>query len=290
MTLRGLIDRAVLLLRPDVSKTYVTSAPAPRGAIDIFKGEWASRLPPPLDAIAAGTVPLFDDPRMHWAGEQLGGFRGKTILDLGPLEGGHPYMFEQAGAAEVVAVEGNPRAFLKCLVTKELLGLRRVSYQCGDFMEYLRRGGRHFDVVNASGVLYHQRNPAELLALACRLADALILWTCYYDAELVSRLPRTQARFPGYSEETYEGFAYRAYRHEYLHSVRIPGFCGGGAGYSEWMEREAILECLRAFGMTHIAIGFEDTTHVNGPSFNVVATRYARTPGLQDPALNETQT
>ena len=55
-------------------------------------------------------------------------------------------MFERAGA-EVVAIEGNPRAFPRCLVTKELLGLRRVSYQCGDFMAYLRNAPRRFDVV-----------------------------------------------------------------------------------------------------------------------------------------------
>jgi len=273
MTLRELIDRAVLLFRPDASKTHVASAPTPQAALDIFKGEWASRLPPPLDTAAAGSAALFDDPRIHWAAEQLGGFRGKTILDLGPLEGGHPYMFEQAGAADVLGIESNPRAFLKCLVTKELLGLRRVSYQCGDFMEYLRHAGRRFDVMNVSGVLYHQRNPAELLALACRAADAVILWTHYYDAAAVRKLIRTNARFPGVSDEEYDGFKYRAHRHEYLHSVRMAGFCGGGASYSQWMERAAILDCLRAFGMANITIAFEDTTHANGPSFNLVATR-----------------
>jgi len=275
MTLRTLVDRARLVLRPDVSKTHVRSSPTPQAAVDIFKGEWASRLPAPLDTVSAGSAPLFEDLRIRWSVEQLGGLRGKTVLDLGPLEGGHPYMFEQAGADEVVAIESNPRAFLKCLVTKELLGLRRVSYQCGDFMEYLRRAPRRFDVVNASGVLYHQRNPAELLALICRIADAVILWTCYYDADAVSKLPRAKTRFPGFSEEEYEGFRYRAYRHEYLHSVRMPGFCGAGASYSLWMERTAILDCLRTFGMTNIDVAFENTTHENGPSFNVLATRRA---------------
>src|SRR5262245_62484689 len=104
------------------------------------------------------------------------------MLYLGPHEVGHPYMIEQAGAAEVIAVESKPHAFLKCLITKELLDLRRVSYRCGDFMEYLRSLDRTFDVINVSGVLYHQRNPAELLALSCRHAEAIILWTHYYDA------------------------------------------------------------------------------------------------------------
>ena len=128
-------------------------------------------------------------------------------------------------------------------------------------------------MVNASGVLYHQRNPAELLALICRTTDALILWTHYYDAAAIAKLRRANTRFPGFAEESYEGFRYRAYKHEYLHSVRMPGFCGAGASSSQWMERQAILDCLRNFGMTHISIAFEDTTHDNGPSFNLVATR-----------------
>jgi len=273
MTLRTLIETAALRLRPDGSKTLVRSAPSPQAAIDIFKGEWTSRLPPPLDTVTAGSESLFDDVRIQWAADLLGGFRGKTVLDLGPLEGGHPYMFEKAGASEVVGIEGNPRAFLKCLVTKELLGLQRVSYRCGDFLEYLRTAPRRFDVINASGVLYHQRNPAELLALICRTADAVMLWTHYYDAAAVQKLSRKDARFPSVSNEAYEGFGYRAHKHEYLHSVRMPGYCGGGASFSVWMERDAILECLRAFGLANIRVGFEDTTHVNGPSINLLATR-----------------
>src|SRR5262245_26338252 len=115
MKLRRLVDRARLMMRPDVPALHVTAAPAPQNAVDIFTGEWASRLPPPFDTVTAGTALLFDDHRIHWAGEQLGGFAGKSILDLGPLEGGHPYIFERAGASEIIAVEGNPRAFMKCL-------------------------------------------------------------------------------------------------------------------------------------------------------------------------------
>ena len=273
MTLRSFVERAVLRMRPDMSRAYVQSAPSPQAAVDLFKGEWASRLPPPFDTVNAGSAALFEDERIHWAAGQVGGFAGKTILDLGPLEGGHPYMFERAGAKEIVAIEGNPRAFMKCLVTKELLGLQRVSYQCGDFMEYLRGEHRRFDIVNASGVLYHQRDPAELLARICRTADAVIVWTTYYDAEAIAKLAATELRFPGSSEAEYEGFKYRAHRQEYLQALRTPGYCGGGASYSVWMERAAILDGLRTFGMANIATGFEQTWHPNGPTFSVVATR-----------------
>jgi hypothetical protein len=39
---------------------YVTSAPSAQNALDIFADAWVSKLPPPLDALQAGAVPLFD--------------------------------------------------------------------------------------------------------------------------------------------------------------------------------------------------------------------------------------
>src|SRR4030088_3592936 len=64
--------------------------PSAQNAADIFKDSWYSRLPDmDGDVIATGATPLFDDARIRWAAEQAGGFEGKTILELGPLEGGH---------------------------------------------------------------------------------------------------------------------------------------------------------------------------------------------------------
>ena len=53
------------------------------------------------------------------------------MLELGPLEGAHTYMLDRAGASEVVAIEGNTRAFLKCLITKELLSMPSARFLVG---------------------------------------------------------------------------------------------------------------------------------------------------------------
>ena len=76
---------------------------------------------------------------MHWLVEQLGGVRDLSILELGPLEGGHTYWLEKMGAKSILALEANTRAFLKCLVVKEVYGLERAKFLCGDFMGFLRR-------------------------------------------------------------------------------------------------------------------------------------------------------
>ena len=254
---------------------YVASAPSPQNAADIFRGEWASRFPGPLAGVAAGTALLFEDARLAWAIEQMGGVRGRTILELGPLEAGHTYMLEAAGAASVLAIEANTRAYLKCLVAKELLGIARARFLCGDFMEYLRACGTRFDLCVASGVLYHMRDPIELLALLAKAGDRVFIWTHYFDAAAIRANAPVSKKFRSESAGEHSGFRCTYHRHEYQQSLDCQGFCGGSAPYCHWMRREDILACLRHFGFGDIRIGFEQPDHPNGPAFALVATRDA---------------
>jgi predicted RNA methylase len=122
----------------DILDQYISSAPSPQNALDIFKDEWSSKLPAYLYELESGSVPLFSDARIEWVVNQLGSFEHKTVLELGPLEGGHTYMLERFGAASITSIEANTRAYLKCLIVKEVLGLNRVKFLCGDFIEFLR--------------------------------------------------------------------------------------------------------------------------------------------------------
>src|SRR5579862_3723444 len=114
-----------------VLDAYVREVPSGANALRIFEGEWTSRLPEPY-ADASGSAALFEDPRIRWGIEQLGGVAGFDVLELGPLEAAHTSMVEAAGAASITAVEGNTRAFLRCLIVKELLGLTRSRFLLGD--------------------------------------------------------------------------------------------------------------------------------------------------------------
>ncbi len=104
---------------------YASEAPSPQLAVDIFAGEWSSRFPPGSD-IDGGQAELFEDRRISWMIDQLEGVEGLRILELGPLEGGHTYMLDRAGA-DVVAIEANQRAYLKCLITKEVLACNELA-------------------------------------------------------------------------------------------------------------------------------------------------------------------
>ncbi|MCF7983304.1 MAG: class I SAM-dependent methyltransferase [Thiohalocapsa sp.] len=251
---------------------YASSAPSARNALEIFKGEWSSKLPEPLDD-QGGKALLFDDKRVKWLLAQCGGVEGESVLELGPLEGGHSSMLERAGASEVIAVEANSRAFLKCLIIKELLRLQRVNFLYGDFVEYLRLPPSRFDLVVACGVLYHMRNPVELIALASAVTDRLFVWTHYYDEAILSAREDLAGKFPSHVKAEYGGFVHTLYRQEYRAALDWAGFCGGGHADSAWMSRDEILGCVRHFGLTEIETAFEAPDHVNGPSFAFFARR-----------------
>ncbi len=256
---------------------YVNSAPNPQNALDIFQGEWSSILPEPFKDLKAGTAALlFEDERIHWFANEVGGVANKTVLELGPLEAGHSYMLEKLGASEITSIESNTRAFLKCLIIKELLALKHVRFLCGDFCEFLRQrevsASQQFQICVASGVLYHMKNPAELIALLTRhCSEYLYMWTHYYDANVILNTPAWSTRFPSASESEFEGFTHTLYRQEYLTALEWSGFCGGSAPYSAWMTREDITRCLQQFGFEIQAINFDHPHHPGGPAFAFVA-------------------
>jgi hypothetical protein len=278
-TARQWVGRAIRTLFPgpppsnNILDSYATRAPHPQNALDIFPGEWASALPGEHAGLKAGRAQLFEDTRLVWALDRLGGVAGKTVLELGPLEAGHTYMLDRAGAASVLAIEGNTRAYLKCLVVKELLGLPSSRFVCGDFTEYLRTATDRFDMVVASGVLYHMANPVEVLERCCAISDSLYLWTHYYDAAVLGASAATAHRVVAPQASSHAGFAHELYRHEYGQALNLQGFCGGSRPFANWLTRDTIVAALRHFGMAHIEIAFEEPGHANGPAFALVARR-----------------
>ncbi len=257
-----------------VLDSYLKTAPNPQTTLDIFQGEWTSRLPEPLAQCQAGTIELFDDGRIKWLASEIGGVTGKSVLELGPLEGGHTYMLAQLGTAEITAVEANTRAFLKCLIVKELLNLQRTRFLCGDCIEYLRQAGPNFEVGVASGVLYHMQNPVELIALlAQRCTRHLFLWTHYYDQAIISASKINAPRFNFSQPAEYAGFKHTLYRQEYQKALEWNGFCGGSAPLSNWLSRDDLVRCLQYFGFTDLRFNFDEPTHPNGPALAVIASR-----------------
>lgn len=252
---------------PNPYLNFETRLPSAQTAIDIFRGRWASNLEPLINVTGTGEALLFThDKRPQQAADSLGkgSFEGMNVLELGPLEAAHTYLLEKLGAKSVTAVEASSEAFLKCLIVKEVLDLSRSNFLYGDAIEYLRSNTRKFDLVFCSGILYHMPNPIELIELVCKSADKCFIWTHYY----------SPARHPVPFEPreiTVSGFTATHWSH--IYGDRSAGFWGGNQDGSSWIEKEALLEAFRHFGLKNVTVIEDMPDHPNGPSITFAASR-----------------
>jgi hypothetical protein len=257
----------------NILDVYVDEPPSGEVAIRIFDGEWSSKLPPPYDEVT-GQSTLFEDGRIEWMLDVLGGVEGFRVLELGPLEAAHTTMLERAGAGSITAVEGNTRAFLKCLIVKELMALEHSRFVCGELQAYLSSCSEQFDLCMASGVLYHMRQPLEVLNEMAKISDRLMIWTHYYEPDIIEKSPEVAGKFSAHTVRTVGDLAFTEHRYEYGAALDWKGFCGGSSQYANWLERDTILECLRRAGFDSIEIGYDEPRAQNGPAMAVVARRH----------------
>ncbi len=244
---------------------FFDQAPSNQNAIDLFEGQWFSIMPDELGVDSKGIGKLHDDGRIHWAAETLGGFESKSVLELGPLEACHTAMLERAGARRIVAVEANSEAFLRCLVVKELLDLKVSRFKLGNFVGYLNATEEVFDVGVACGVLYHMKNPVELIELLSRRVRSLFVWTHYYEAELVGSNESVKGKFSGSWTASHGGFEHQLHAYGYGDALDWKGFCGGGSESCNWMEKKEMLRAFDHFGFNLVSEKAE-TAHVHGPA------------------------
>jgi hypothetical protein len=256
----------VSLLTQDIC---VTDPPSVQAVIDLIP-EWSSKFPDEL-GVQAGPVPLFEDPRVSWALERFGGAEGLSVLELGPLEGGHTYMLEQAGALGVTAIEANRRAFLKCLITKELTGLKRAQFILADFMQWFDQQQHRFDLVFCAGVLYHMMQPVTLLEHIARTTDRVYIWTHYVPDDIspthpsMQNLARIENRQVGKRTIPH-------YIRSYGTAGRTARYCGGVYQTAAWLRRADILAELDRLGFGNVAI-MDQVDNPHGPAMNLVASK-----------------
>lgn len=253
---------------------YRLDPPSPANAVDIFAGDWSSVFPDDIGIDTGGFAPLFTDGRIDWMVEAVGGVDGQRILELGPLEGGHTWALEvEHGAAEIVAIEANQRAFLRCLVAKEILRTTRSRFLLGDFNRYMAETDERFDLVVACGVLYHMEEPARHIGLLCSMADTVFVWTHYYDRERIESDPNLARKFSASTEVEVDGVVHTVHRQDYLDALGWGGFCGAGRPSANWLELADIRAVFDHHGFDITETAFEHPDHPHGPALAFLARR-----------------
>lgn len=247
---------------------FEARAPDVANAIDIFAGHWAVDLSNINPGWRGGPISLAGDNRVELAARALGRagrFDGMHVLELGPLEAIHTHQLGELGAGQIISIEANVEAYLKCLVMKEALGIT-ARFLLGDFAQYLAQTDERFDLVFCSGVLYHMQNPLALIRDMARVSDRCFIWTHYYDPQNCSGGPRE--RIPA----RLDGFAATYFRLDYPDRDRST-FWGGNKPSSSWMGRSDILSALAHFGFDRVEILAEEPQHPYGACFSVAAER-----------------
>jgi hypothetical protein len=209
---------------------------------------------------------LTNDPRLLWHMKIIGGVKDKRVLELGPLEGAHTKMMIEAGAREVVAIEGLSDCFLRCLIVKEAFHLDNARFIFGDFCRYVADyHGEKFEMVSAAGVLYHQKNPAQLIYDLSKLTDIVIVWT-----QVASALqPSNTESYVEANNEIYRGKIKD--RGELLSNSEI--YCASLSSDAFWMYPAEMRRCFKDAGFVNIIEDFNNPSNQNGECLLFVASK-----------------
>jgi hypothetical protein len=146
-----------------------------------------------------------------------------------------------------------------------------VKFLLGDFEKYLETDESKYDMVFASGVLYHMADPIGLLEKIAKVTTRLFIWTHYYDHEIIRNSRTFRRKFGALQELTHKNETYNYATQFYKNALGWAGFCGGLNPTSTWLTRDSILRALDKFGFNSIEIGFDEPHHQNGPSFAICA-------------------
>lgn len=268
----------ILGRRTTLLAEYVTTVPTPQNAVDCVPG-WNTSLPPEVGAVAGSSYHYFNDPRIYWLAALHGALTGASVLELGPLEASHTIMLHRLGAASIDAVEANRLAFLRCLIVKELVGLPNARFHLGDFVAYVGTVPKRYDLVVASGVLYHLADPISFVETLAARTDALYIWTHYLDDRAMPVGDPRRGAFVGDIRTTNRnGVPIRTIQRSYHESWTNAAFCGGVSDDHVWIYRDDLLKLLAAVGLDDIHIEHDEPAHASGPACSIYARRKSGAP------------
>ena len=233
---------------------FITAAPSPKNAVDLFS--WVSQLP--VSGLKSGTQNFDEDRRVEMLLEAFGSIQGFNVLELGPLEASHTHQLEQLGARAVLGIEASPEFYLKCLIAKEILGLK-ANFLLGDFNLYLEPTDQTFDLVFASGVLYHMSDPVHTLYLIAKAAPRVFIWTHYIGGDETGFQAKPVER---------HGFQCEYYEVVYDPNSHSRGWAGVNPSACR-LKKETILSALESFGFDRIVISEDQPNHPGGPALSL---------------------
>jgi hypothetical protein len=183
-------------------------------------------------------ISMLNEERLY----ELIDFKGQSVIEFGPLEGGNTIILEKLGAKYITAIEGQIENYIRCCVIKNLFRLNRSTFHFDNVMNVkIEKYGKH-DIAFVAGLFYHLDSPHIFLEQVAIMADAIIISTHYADEESPS--PDADIK-----EIHYKGFRYRGKL--FKESV---GPNSGLQSFSFWPFREDLLNMMYNTGYKQVHI------------------------------------
>jgi hypothetical protein len=174
--------------------------------------------------------------------ELSGGINGMSVLELGPYEGYYSIALEAAGIKQNVSIEANPANYLKCLVVKNHYNLKNTHYMLGDLSCFLEKSTKKYDLVLASGILYHLFDPYVALEHINTKTDRIGICTTYFHPEIQN------FKFTGDVREVNFPGLVPLHLHERINPRVIPGKKHGVESVAWMFEPDELLRYLEYRG------------------------------------------
>jgi hypothetical protein len=257
-----------------INDKFCQTKPSHQNAIDIFEGIWITSFSGMSDAVTGGTIPLESDQRITEMISHLGGnLAGMELIELGPFECGHTKMLHDAGASKITAVEGNSLCYLKSLIAKEIFDLDRLKLKYGEIESWLTDLNESVDLLVASGVLYHFKDPLAAILNMTRVSNRVFIWTHYFDELTMPASDPRRSPFTGKTEARKIGNHNGTYHFRgYNGAENNDTFCGGMDDYSVWVEKRDIFAVFEEQGFS-VQEFQTSPDHLNGPCACFLATK-----------------
>lgn len=213
------------------------------------------------------------DARPRFCAEAFPNFENLRILELGPSDGYNTAGLETQGATNITSIDGNAGAFMRCLIMKNAFDLK-AKFLLGDFLSYIGGPGTSFDLVYASGVLYHLLDPIAFIERCSEIAPHLFLWTFHYNEDEIAKHDYERNWFKPAENETkqWRGRDFVYHRRYYEMSI-VEGatYAGGLTRYSHWLTLDDIFAVLNMAGYRVIRTVPDGFSGI--PAMNILATR-----------------
>lgn len=183
---------------------------------------------------------------------------GKRILDIACGEGGHSVQFAQAGAKEVIGIEGRSLYVERSNMIAAALGLDQMSVRKGDVRAMDPAELGQFDVTVCFGILHHlglEDFEPFIQSLADLTTDALLLYT-HVSSEQVAKDYKLKG--PVKSADGYNGYLFREHKDGASEEEKIAQVRASlDNTFSFWATNESLIKALKNVGFHYVLKVYE---------------------------------